>query len=353
MSPLKAIERLGRRILVGLLSRCLGTRRRPVALPEAPRILVVRLDERVGNMVLLLPLLESLKLRFPDARLDLLASVKTEPLFASHPTLAAFLSFRKKALFAPDGPLRAPWRLRCRRYDLAIDAANPTDPSTTQAILVRLAGARHTVGVDFPGFGRMFTAPVALANPEAHEIDLRLALLSPIPGKGRTRRMRIATLPALGTTSATAALLTAGSTEARVILNLGARLPEKRLSAETYASVARAIRKKGAHVILTYGPAETDLAATVSRLCPEASVAPPTDLVELAHLLRVSRAVVTCDTGPMHLAVAIGTPTCGIFVSTEPTRYGHADPPHLVVDARSKAVETWLPTVETWIDQTL
>jgi heptosyltransferase III len=349
----KKLERLGRRLLVDLLGVLLHARRRPVRLPDAPRILVVRLDERVGNLLLLLPLIESLRLRFPKGRIDLLASVKTESLVAGHPCLSTYLPFRKQALFATDGPLRTPARLRRGRYDLAIDAANPTDPSTTQVILTRLSGAKHTVGVDLPGFGRLFTAPVALADAAAHEIDLRLALLAPVPGDAMSRRMRLDKLPALGVASAPIRFLASPGAEHRVVVNLGARLSEKRLTAETYAAIAEAIEARLARVIFTYGPREAALAERVSRLCPGALLAPPTTLVELGHVFKASRAVVTCDTGPMHLAVAVGVPTCGIFVSTEPARYGHADAPHLVVDARSRAPEIWLADLVAWLKQTV
>jgi ADP-heptose:LPS heptosyltransferase len=282
-----------------------------------------------------------------------LASVKTEPLVASHPALHACLPFRKQALFAPDGPLRTPARLRRGRYDLIIDAANPTDPSTTQAILVRLSGATHTVGVDFPGFGRMFSAPVALPDPAAHEIDLRLALLAPLPGDAVSRRMRLDELPALGPASAPVRFLASPGIEPRVVVNLGARLSEKRLTAETYAAIAEAVERAGARVVLTYGPSEAVLAERVGRLCPGALLGPPTTLVELGHVFKASRAVVTCDTGPMHLAVAVGAPTCGIFVSTEPSRYGHAESPHLVVDARGRPAEVWLADIDGWLKRTL
>jgi ADP-heptose:LPS heptosyltransferase len=80
---------------------------------------------------------------------------------------------------------------------------------------------------------------------------------------------------------------------------------------------------------------------------PEAELAPPTGLTDLADLMHCARAVVSCDTGPMHLAVAVGTPTCGVFVSTDPSRYGYAEAPNLVLDVRSAPLD--VGPVEQWL----
>jgi heptosyltransferase-1 len=326
---IKRLERWGRWLLASLASLLFGVRRRAVDLPEAPRILVLRLDERIGNLLLLVPLLESLRLRFPAARIELLASVKGLELLAGHPCLDEILPFRKRALFAADGPLRVPLHLRRRRYHVAIDAANPVDPSTTQALLTRFSGARHTVGPDHPGFGRSYSARVRIPDPEAHEIDLRLALLLPVPGVGVSRRVSLPTLPELPERSVVPAFLDGRA--AFVALNVGARLAEKTLPVEDYVRIAQLVDRP---VVITYGPGERAMAEAISK---RASVvlAPPTNLWELAHVLRAADAVITCDTGPMHLAVAVGTPTCGIFVSTDPNRFGYREPPHAVIDGRA------------------
>lgn len=346
MTVRQALERLGRRLLIAILSLLLGSRRRPVDLGFAPRILVVRLDERVGNMLLLVPLLDSLRRRFPDARIDLLANGRVRNLMERHPTIDAFIPFDKRALLAPHGPLRAPCRLRRQRYDLAIDAANPTDPSTTQTILVRLSAAKNTVGVAHEPFGKLYSAPVELRDPDAHEIDLRLQLLDPVPGDALSRQVFVGDLPPAS--DHIAALIATGTVS--TVLNVGARLPEKQLAPETYAALAGRLRAAGYGVLVTYGPAEKALAERVEALAVDVQLAPPTSLIDLAHLMRAAKRVVTCDTGPMHLAVAVGTPTCGIFVSTIPARYGYAHP-HAAVDARNSNDESWLSEVSAWLGQ--
>lgn len=347
MKLLKRCERWGRRWLVRIVGWLLAVRPRPVTLPARPRILVVRLDERVGNLLLSLPLFASLKARYPFAILELLASPKAVALVRHHPALEACLLFRKRALLAPDGPLRSLWRLRRARYDLAIDSSNPTDPSTTQALLVRLCGARHTIGMAQGDFGRLFSAPVVLPDTAKHEIAMRLALLEPLPGQAATPAMTLPVLPPLAANSVIPDLLAAVGPFA--VLNVGARVADKRVDAGVYAAMARLALENRMAVVVTYGPTERALAEDVVRAVPSARLAPPTRLEELAAVMQRAQAVITCDTGPMHLAVALGRPTCGVFVSTDPERYGHASPPHCVLDARAGFGPAHVATLARWL----
>jgi ADP-heptose:LPS heptosyltransferase len=338
------LEKWGRELLIAVLGLLFRVRRGPVQLPEAPAIIVLRLDERVGNLVMLTPLLASLRARFPAGRIELLAHHRGRALLGAHPALDRFIPFDKRRLLAAHGPLAAPFVLRRGRYDLAIDAANPTDPSTTQAILVRLSGARHTVGFAEGAFARFYSAPVRGAGAGPHEIDMRLALLAALPGERVVRETSLMPLP-----SPSAPLVDLVASPYGVV-NIGARLGDKRLDAEAYAAVARRVAEAGLACLLLYGPDERELAGVVATMVPGARLAPPTSLIDLAVLAQHARVFVTCDTGPMHVAVAAGAPTCGLFVSTDPTRYGYAEPPHAAVDTRGRAAAAWLGDVDRWLN---
>lgn len=350
MSLRKSIERAGKRLLIGALVWLLGVRPRPVELTFGPRILLVRLDERVGNVILLTPLLQSLRLRFAAAQIDLLGSVRGEPLLKGHPALNRFLPFRKRALFAKEGPIWAPFRLRRGRYDLAIDATNPTDPSVTQAILVRLSGARHTLGFDSPSVARLFSARAHSDGGATHEIDSRLQLLSVLPGDASTRQTSIAPLPVPTPGSPLSRLIACAETRPLGVVNVGARLVDKRLGAVEYRRLVELVSKAGLLPVVTYGPRERELAVEVAKSCRGAKMAPPTNLLDLGNLMASARAVVTCDTGPMHLAVAMKTPTCGLFVNSPLERYGYQESPHRAIDVQQDAPEVWLALVSQWLE---
>lgn len=338
---MKRLELLGRRFLTWLLAALLSARRKPLETPS--RIVVIRLDERVGNIVLLTPLLQTLKARYPHAVIDVVGSAKSHVLLANHPAVHQTIVFDKRSLFAPFGPLRLPTFLRAQRYDLAIEASNPTDPSFTQAIMVRLSGAKHTIGPAHGNFAALFTSPAVIRDDGAtHEIDLRLQLLQGLPGP----LVRTPVIGNIGEPAKKVAELT-HELPTYVVINLGARLAEKTLKAADYAALAKAVCDRGLACVLTWGAPELVLAEETRRLEPRAVIAPATNLSSLAFVMRNAKAVISCDTGPMHIAVAVGTPTCAIFVSTEPKRYGYHDAPHLTVDSRDSR---WLTDVIAWLN---
>ena len=352
MDLIKALERFGRRLIVFCVALVLRRRQRPPDLADDTRVLVVRLDERLGNLLLLTPFLTSLKQRFPQGRIDLLANARGAPAIAAHPTLNAFIGFRKRALFAADGPLRTPFRLRRRRYDLVIDAGNPTDPSVTQALITRICAGVHSIGPAHGAFAACYSAPAAVpASPadDVHEIVLRRALLTPL---GDVPPVNSLSAPefAAPKSDAPAVRFRGRLLDKPIgIVNLGARLADKRLDAKAYATLAGLVQDHGCHCVLTYGPAERELVESVQAHTAGVWLAPPTDVPALAYLFAEAKVVITCDTGPMHLAVAVGTPTLGLFVSTSPKRYGYADAPHGVVDLRSTAVADAVGDIDAWL----
>lgn len=343
-SPRQRLERAGRRQVLRMAAALLAVRPRPVTLPAAPRILVIRCDARLGNVLMLTPLLDSLRRRFPSGTLHVLATPQACPFLQHHPAVDRVLVYRKRAILHRDGPVRTPWRLRRHGYDIAIDAANPTDPSTTQTLLVRLAGARFTVGSAQGHGASLYTAPV-LIDPTRHEIALRLQLLQPLPGTYATPCLSLPRWPPVN--GAVSTFVFAHKPHFG-ILNVGARVAYKHLTAAQYAAIALKHPRGHGRLVITYGPKEANLARAVARDLPEAILAPPTTVPELAYIFGQASWVVTCDTGPMHLAVATGTPTAGIFLSADPKRFGYPNAPHCVIDARLGFTATHLQTLARW-----
>ena len=134
-----------------------------------------------------------------------------------------------------------------------------------------------------------------------------------------------------------------------VVINVGARLADKQLRAADYAVIANMVTVAGLTPVLTFGPAEERLAREVHNFSAACVMAPPSTLDELAALMRRSLCVVSCDTGPMHLAVALGRPTCGLFISTDPQRYGHSTAPHAVIDVRAQTQQDWRTALRAFI----
>ena len=100
----------------------------------------------------------------------------------------------------------------------------------------------------------------------------------------------------------------------RVVILPGAGRPEKLWPVERFRELAQAL---GDDVVVAWGPGERDLAEAI-----EAPLAPPTNLRELAELLRTAKLVIGGDTGPLHLADALGTPVIGLYGPTSSRRNG-------------------------------
>lgn len=99
-----------------------------------------------------------------------------------------------------------------------------------------------------------------------------------------------------------------------VVLLPGAGKPNKLWPVERFRELARRI---GPSALAVWGPGEKELAEAI-----EARIAPPTNLRQLAAILADARVVIGADTGPLHLAAALGTPVIGLFGPTSPLRNG-------------------------------
>lgn len=99
----------------------------------------------------------------------------------------------------------------------------------------------------------------------------------------------------------------------------GSNAPARRWPAERFSAVARALGASGARVVVMGGPGEREITRAVADAAPGAlDAGGATDLAGLAALLSVCQLVVTNDTGPMHLAGAVGTPTVTLWGPSDP-----------------------------------
>lgn len=318
--------------LGGLLASSLARSRRVDGRPRS--ILVIRIDERVGNLLLTTPLLERLRAALPEARLDLLVAAGKRAVVAGR---VGTVPFEKRDLF------RRPWRflatlarLRRSRYDVAIDASHWHTFSATSALLLAWTGAPTRICHDRGPAARFASHAVASPVDSESEVLTKLRLLAPLSLEAGPAPLSttLGTAPEVARSVAEWADPLASGERPLVGLLPGARKADHRAPPALFAAVGRAAREQGAVPVVLWGPGEEALAREVAE-AGGASLAPPTDLESLAAAIRRCAVVVTNDTGPMHLAVATGTPTVAVFVKGDPRRWGHSDPPHAVIDAEA------------------
>ncbi|HYG68375.1 MAG TPA: glycosyltransferase family 9 protein, partial [Anaeromyxobacteraceae bacterium] len=299
------------------------------------KVLVVRLDERVGNQLLTSPLLRALKLGIPNASLHLLAPKQGRLVACRH--VDRLVLWQKREAF------RKPWRLvallralRRERYDLVVEAGHWQAFSLTSALVARIVGRRGAiVGHDRGDAARFFSHPVPHDPANGVEVPAKLELLAPlgIPARGLEPETELGSDPAPAE-----ALLRSVGLDGRefAVLNPGARLADRRSPPAFYATVARGLAARGVEVLVVWGPGEEVLAKAIAE-GGGATLAPPTDLALLAGLMRKARLVVSNNSGPMHLGVAVGAPTVGVFFSGDSARWGHPLAAFAAVEARGEA----------------
>jgi ADP-heptose:LPS heptosyltransferase len=222
--------------------------------------------------------------------------------------------------------------LRAKEYDVALDFQGLWKSATW----ARLTGAARVVGVSRPwrrepGSSVLLGEAVDLPAGITHVMDEHLALLRPLGIEAIGGREF--PLPAGGTErQAVARALSALGLERFAILNPGGGWPSKLWSAERFGALARGLRDRGLPTLVTWGPAEAALAdRVVAASAGAARRSFPTTLMEYVELARRARLVVAADTGPLHLACAVGAPVVSLFGPTDPARNGPFAPQDVVV----------------------
>ena len=286
------------------------------------RILIVRLGS-MGDIIHALPVVAALKESFPDWEIDWLVERRWRDLLEGNPLLSRIvecdtLEWRKHPL-SPGvwASFRATLAaLKERRYDSVLDLQG----SLKSAVASSLAGAREVIGFEKPWLkepacATLYTRRVRTAA--VHIVDANLALAQALGADITSIRFP---LPKGDPVSLPTGLPQNGF----AVLNPGAGWRSKCWSPEGYALLSDALQKDfSLPVILNVGPGEEALAQQVQNACRRAN--PQLyfgNLKGLIALLRRSRLMVGPDTGPLHLAAALGVPTVGLFGPTSPERNG-------------------------------
>jgi len=282
----------------------------------------------IGNAALLLPVLEDLKARYPGARLTVVTLRGNEPLFEG--VADRVLAVRMAPLHAALDLLRTAATLRRSRIDLALDFEQYV--RTSQALLW-LAGARQVIAFDTEGQERAALADVKVPYDDTRhtgESYLDLARAAGVrkeayrPGGLRVDAQAAARVETWcrprSVPPRPLVLLHPGSGD-----NFhGRRWPTRR-----FGLVARRlVDEAGAVVAVTGGRGERALAREVVEASERDlwDLSGKLDLAELVALVARARVLVSNDSGPVHLASALGVPVLGLYGPNSPALYGPLSP---------------------------
>ena len=319
-------------------------------LSRAARILVVRLDNRLGNLLLLTPFLQRLREAFPTAHLGFASGEAYASMLRDWPWIDEWIvqPKRRHAAFAP---LFLPWvaGLRRRGWDTAFEASNPDTHSFYNCLLTLAAGAPERVGFDHPRSRRALTRIVPTPEAGLHFSLAPLGLLRALGATAAAAPMRcpIKTTPS---PSFAAWRTREGIERGHLVIHLGGRSTKAWPEEGWSRLLPEVMRTVAGPVVLVAGPSEQARLAHLWRAPGRRPLrAPLLAGPDLVLLLQEAAGFVGCDAGVMHLAVAVGTPTTAIFFRSNPWHYAPLGSEHrtvLLADPFGVDDEAWARPVE-------
>lgn len=294
--------------------------------PPVREVLVLRLD-RIGDLVMSLPALARLRAALPDAHLALAAGrwsldvARRAPVDEVLEWSAPWAGRPHEGSTSVASLLGAALARRGRAPDLAIDLQG----DLRAVLLMAATGARRRVGYANTGAGRLLTDVVPLDETvswvEQNERAVRLALdAAGVPSDVTVPRPALVTARERATARARAG---AGSGPLVGVHPSGGRLI-KQWPVERWAEVVSRLQAAhGARVVVTGSSADRPLAAALGQRTagPVVDLAGALDVGETLALLAELDLFLSSDTGPMHMAAAVGTPSVSVFGPSDSVRY--------------------------------
>ena len=296
------------------------------------KILILK-PSSLGDVIHALPVLRLLKLHFRDAEIFWWIDSALAPLVEGDPDLTGIVRFERKRWAKPQHwpeMLRSIRWLRAQKFDLVIDL----QCLLRSAAFAWLANGKFLVGLDEVREGARGFYDLALPRQSfhTHAVDWYLAVLPPLgvpvhknfdwlPERPKIAAEVKRKWPAAFPTS-----ISQLPSSKLILLQPGARWKNKRWPVQHFAELVQALAEKfpDARFAVLGGKDDAPLGEIILQAAPEKvlNLCGKTSLPEMIEWVRRGDLLITNDTGPMHVAAALGKPLVAIFGPTEPRRTG-------------------------------
>lgn len=311
---------------------------------EVKNILIVKLSS-IGDVVHCLPFLEVVRKRFPHARIDWLVEEESFQILNGHAAVNRVMVSRRKAwqksLIKGNGylsVLREAMQfleeIRRHQYDIVVDLQG----LFKSGILVGLSRGRRKIGMvgAREGGGFFLNEPPVPVDYEHHAVDRYLEVAKYL-GCSYTSWKGVIPVFKPDMKRIKELLHEKGLDHSPlVVVNPMARWQTKLWESEKFAALADRLRDElSCEIAFTGSRQDIDVIRDISAMMKEKPVnlAGQTNLKELAYLFTTCRVLVSTDTGPMHIAAAMGCPVVALFGPTDPRRTGPYGQGHEVIKA--------------------
>ena len=302
-----------------------------------PRILMIRLSA-IGDVVRVLPALHALRDLYPTAQIDWVVEPKSVSVIEGHPALDQVILFTR-----PEGMMDAARafqetarEIKANRYDIVLDFHG----ILKSGLLMKSSKAKRRIGFAPPRSQEMShlfaNERVDLPTQRMNRIEENLALVKHLGAKLHSLDVVLDIEPEVEDDVDLFLEDVFHADKRLTLVHAPVDRPEKQWPLAYYAQLCDLLAADGRFdVLLTWGPGQLGVAQEVSQLSKrKALVAPETpDLKHFAALATRSALFVGGDTGPMHIASAMGVPVVAIFGGTDPARHSPLRQPHEVLSA--------------------
>jgi ADP-heptose:LPS heptosyltransferase len=272
-------------------------------LPAKARILFIRLRS-MGDCLLLTSPVSALKQEFPGFRVSVLVEDRFAACFSNNPDFENVLSLENK--------FQAPRILALRRFNAIINLhGGPTSLAYSCMAWGRRVGAEHY------RFARLYNGLFPSPDPAAHTAESTL-------NSFRWMGLRADSAPALRyevQPRERAEMQRKFGERPYVVIHPAALMGTKRWDPDRFAQIGRKLIQRQFNIVLTCGPGEETSVSKVAKDLPSSIIMLGLNIPQLAELIRGARLFIGNDSGPMHLAAAVGTPTVAIWGSSDSRRW--------------------------------
>ncbi|MHB9132183.1 MAG: glycosyltransferase family 9 protein [Armatimonadota bacterium] len=298
------------------------------------KILLIDLSG-IGDVVLSMPVVRVLSRHFPHAAIDMLVATPAQPLLVHHPLLRRAIAYDRNYFrghpLASHKVLRA---LRDAKYDLVINL----QPTPRCNLISILSGVQHRIGfISKRITARCFLTHALPWREEVHDVDINLSLLAPLGITDLTHR-GLEVFPGPDDIARVEEMWQQANIpdDVPVIgIHNGSNLPLKQWTEAGHIALIEHLLDRGFYPVMFGGPGDVDTARRITNNIsrPIPMFTGRLSLLELAAMLRKCTVLVSCDSGPMHIAASQGVPCVALFGPTTAHHWGPYGNQHLVIQS--------------------
>jgi ADP-heptose:LPS heptosyltransferase len=278
-------------------------------LPPAPRILIIRL-ERIGDVLVGVPVIRALRARYPEARIDLLVSRANRAVGDAVAPFVTRVWCYEKTVASGVKLLRT---LRGARYDVVVDLID--HPSTTAQLVIRWCRPRAAVGLLHRESGLYTHAAPTLDPATVHPVERFAQLLLPFGIDPAVVSLDLEYRLGADAVARAEALLGSTPRPLRLGVNVSGRQPARYWGRSNFVAVIRHVAARDARFAISVcgTPGDADEVGRVAKEAGVQAVPPCFTLTEFAAVLQQFDLLLTPDTAVVHLAAAWKVPTVALY----------------------------------------